>query len=162
MCTQLFKLSPSLPVLGGYWKRQAIYCCIQRLLVIICYSYRDTYVFLTWILRKLYSNTHFSGPDTIKLPTQVYITLSKTKMWKISIYTAAWGHRNSLLWSHFITSYTSHWIIRASGCLPALWPHAALAILPAHQFPKVFTACHSQPEPKVVHFNSVLLDLWLL
>lgn len=117
--------------------------------------------FLTWTLRKLYSNTDFSGPGTIKLPTQVCITLSKIKMWKIGIYTATLEHKNSLLWSHFITSYPSHWILRTSEVL-AFPAHTALVALPAHKFPKIFTARYSQPEPKVVHFTSVLLDLWLL
>ena len=85
----------------------------------------------------------------------------KIKMWKIGIYTATLEHKNSLLWSHFITSYPSHWILRTSGCLLAFPTHTALVALPAHKFPKIFTARHSQPEPKVVHFTSVLL-VWLL
>ena len=114
--------------------------------------------FFTWVLRKLYSNTHLSGSGTIKLPPQVYITLSEIKMWKTGIYTADWEHRNALFWSHFITSYPSHRILRASGRLPALWPHTAVAILPTHQLPMVLTPCHSQPEPEVVHF---ILPSWV-
>ena len=83
--------------------------------------------FLTWALRKLYSNTDFSGQGTIKLPTQVYITLSKIKMWKIGIYTATLEHRNSLLRSHFITSYPSPWILKTSDCC--------------------WRSCHTQPLP---------------
>lgn len=128
--------------------------------MIICCNYRDAYFFLTWTLRKLYSNTDFSGPGTIKLPTQVCITLSKIKMWKIGIYTATLEHKNSLLWS-LHHSYPSHWILRTSEVL-AFPTHTALVALPAHKFPKIFTARYSQPEPKVVHFTSVLLDLWLL
>lgn len=79
--TQVFKLSCDLSALGGLLKESklSVLRCTQRLLGVICHTYRVTFFFFLG-LRKFYPNIRFSGSATIKLPTQVYITLSKIKM----------------------------------------------------------------------------------